>query len=261
MSHATWVSKTGLLAQDAKMKAIANNLANVNTDSFKRDDVIFADLFYQTQRLPGSPVDQNNISPNGIQFGGGVRVVGTQKKFTIGTQKESPNEMHVAITGQGFFQVEMTDGNMAYTRAGNLSKNADGVLTTTEGFPLNPRIELPEGLERLIISENGAVNAMVGGEADPVELGQLTLVNFVNPAGLLPIGNNLYRETTASGEAQEGEPGEGALGKLMQNALEGSNVQVVEEMVEMLAVQQAWEIIAKSITAGNEMDKYVTHNI
>lgn len=261
MNPALWISKTGLAAQDAKMSAISNNLANVNTTGFKRDRVMFDDLFYQTQRAPGAQLDQNNVAPTGIQYGTGVKIVGTQKEFSVGSMQITKQQMDVAITGQGFFQVETPDGDIAYTRAGNLQLNADGVVTNAAGLPLEPAIELPANTKELSIAKDGTVSATVGGETDPVELGQITLVNFVNPAGLEAVGGNLYRETAASGEAVEGVPGEDALGQLEQGTLEGSNVQVVEEMVDMITVQRAYEMNAKMVSAADDMLKFVTQSL
>ncbi|MGC6096686.1 flagellar basal-body rod protein FlgG [Citrobacter portucalensis] len=261
MNPAIWISKTGLAAQDAKMTAISNNLANVNTTSFKRDRAMFADLFYQNQRTPGGQLDQNNVAPTGIQYGTGVKIVGTQKEFSVGNIQNTGQNLDVAITGQGFFQVETPDGDIAYTRAGNFQKTADGVLTNAQGLPLVPQIELPADTKDLQIAKDGTITATVAGEADPVELGQLTLVNFVNPAGLEALGGNLYRETAASGVAVEGVPGEEAFGQLEQGSLEGSNVQVVEEMVDMITVQRAYEMNAKMVSATDDMLKFVTQSM
>lgn len=258
MNPALWISKTGLAAQDAKMAAISNNLANVNTTGFKRDRVMFSDLFYQNQRTPGASLDQNTASPSGIQYGSGVRIDGTQKTFTVGSVQNTGKNLDIAITGQGFFQVETTDGDVAYTRAGNLQVNADGVITNAQGLPLIPHIELPDGVKEVHIARDGTVSASVAGDTDMNELGQITLVNFVNPAGLEALGGNVYRETAASGDAVEGVPGEEAFGHLEQGALEGSNVQVVEEMVEMITVQRAYEMNAKMVSAADDMMKFVT---
>ncbi len=261
MNPALYISKTGLAAQDAKMSAISNNLANVNTTGFKRDRVVFDDLFYQNQRAPGAQLDQNNMAPNGIQFGSGVKVVGTQKQFTVGSIQVTSQDMDVAITGQGFFQVETADGDIAYTRSGNLRVNADGVLTNSQGLPIIPLIEMPENTKQLLIGKDGTVSAMVGGETEPAEVGQITLANFVNPGGLEAIGGNLYKETAASGEAVEGVPGEEAYGQLEQGSLEGSNVQVVEEMVDMITVQRAYEMNAKMVSAADDMLKYINQTL
>ncbi|MBU4684479.1 flagellar basal-body rod protein FlgG [Cedecea davisae] len=261
MNPALWVSKTGLAAQDAKMGAISNNLANVNTSGFKRDRVMFSDLFYQNQRTPGGQLDQNNTAPTGIQFGTGVKILGTQKEFSTGNIQNTGQDLDVAITGQGFFQVETPDGEIAYTRAGNLQRNQEGVITNAAGLPLVPQIELPANTKEIQIAKDGTVTAQVGGETDPVELGQITLVNFVNPAGLEAMGGNLYRETAASGEAVEGVPGEEAFGQLEQGSLEGSNVQVVEVMVDMITVQRAYEMNAKMVSAADDMLKFVTQSM
>lgn len=261
MNPALWISKTGLAAQDAKMNAVSNNLANVNTTGFKRDRVIFEDLFYQNVRTPGTQVNENNAAPGGLQFGSGVKVVGTQKAFTMGSMQITNQKMDVAITGQGFFQVEMPDGTVGYTRAGNLQVNSEGVVTTAQGLPLIPQLELPANTKEVAIAKDGAVSALVGADPDPVELGQITLVNFVNPAGLSAQGGNLYRETAASGAPVEGVPGEEAFGQLEQGTLEGSNVQVVEEMVDMITVQRAWEMNAKMVSAADDMLKFVTQTL
>ncbi|SFN35163.1 flagellar basal-body rod protein FlgG [Izhakiella capsodis] len=261
MNPALWVSKTGLAAQDAKMAAISNNLANVNTTGFKRDRVAFEDLYYQTQRVPGAMLDQNNTAPGGIQFGSGVKILGTQKQFTMGPIQNTEQDLDVAITGQGLFQVETTNGDLAYTRNGNFRVNADGVLTNSQGLPLVPQIELPQNVQKVTIGRDGTVTATVGGEAEPVELGQLTLVTFVNPSGLEALGDNLYRETVASGEANEGVPGEDGIGSLLQGSLEGSNVQVVEEMVDMITVQRAYEMNAKMVSAADDMLRFLTQQM
>ena len=195
MNAALWISKTGLSAQDAEMSAIANNIANVNTTGFKRDRVMFQDLFYQTQEAPGAMLDQNNIMPTGMQFGSGVRIVGTQKTFTEGNVETTDNTMNVAIMGQGFWQVQKANGDIAYTRDGNMQVNADGVLTNSEGLPLQPEIDVPSGATNVAFGEDGTVTAILPGDSDPTELGQLTLVNFANPAGLSAEGDNLYLET------------------------------------------------------------------
>ncbi len=241
MNAALWISKTGLSAQDAEMSAIANNIANVNTTGFKRDRVMFQDLFYQTQEAPGAMLDQNNIMPTGLQFGSGVRIVGTQKTFTEGNVETTDNAMNVAIMGLGFLQVQKANGDIAYTRDGNLQVNADGVLTNSQGLPLQPEIDVPAGATNVAFGEDGTVTAILPGDSDVTELGQLTLVNFANPAGLSAEGDNLYLETAASGQPTEGVPGEDGLGTLQDNALEGSNVDIVNEMVALLPLLSGCE--------------------
>jgi flagellar basal-body rod protein FlgG len=260
MNPALWVSKTGLSAEDAKMSAIANNIANVNTNGFKRDRVVFEDLFYQTHRAPGTMMDQNNIAPSGIQFGSGVKIIGTQKLFTEGNVQTTEQKLDLAIMGQGFFQVQMVNGDTAYTRDGQLQVNSDGQLTNAQGLPLIPDVTIPDGITNITIAEDGTISATDGSD-DISELGQITLVNFVNPAGLQAEGGNLYLETAASGQAIEGVPGEEALGTLKQGALEGSNVDVVNEMVDMITVQRAYEMNAKMVSAADEMLQFISQTL
>ena len=261
MNPALWISKTGLSAQDARLTSISNNLANVNTTAFKKDRTLFADLFYQNQRAAGSPQDQQDNTPIGTQYGTGVKIVGTQKEFSVGNIQNTGQKLDVAITGEGFFQVQLANGDTGYTRAGNFQRNQDGVLTTAQGLPLQPQIEIPANTTDIQIGKDGTVRATVAGQTDPEELGQLTLVNFMNPAGLSAQGDNLYQETAASGEPTEGTPGEDGLGQLEQGALEGSNVQVVEEMVDMITVQRAYEMNAKMVSAADDMLKFVTQTL
>lgn len=261
MQSALWVSKTGLAAQDLKMTTIANNLANVNTTGFKRDRVTFNDLFYQVQRQPGGQVDDLNTLPSGLQLGTGTRVVGTQKLFSTGDALTTNQQLDIAIEGQGFFQVEESNGEIAYTRDGQFMRNADGLMVTSQGLPLVPNIALPENATNITIATNGVVTAKIPGQADSQELGQIALANFTNPAGLEARGNNLYRETAASGPALEGVAGEEALGDLRQGALERANVNVVEEMVEMISTQRAYEMNAKVVSASDDMLKFLNQSV
>ena len=256
MNPAMWISKTGVQAQDAKLQAIANNLANVNTVGFKRDRVVFEDLFYQVDAQPGAQSADNTVS-NGVQLGNGTRIVGTQKVFTNGSMQTTSQPLDVAINGAGFLQVRRPNGEPAFTRAGQLQVDANGTLTNAQGLPLVPQITVPQNATAITIGENGMVSATVAGSTTPQELGQLTLTSFVNPAGLLALGENLFQETGASGTANEGRPGDGALGKLKQGALEGSNVQVVEEMVDMIAAQRTYEMNTKVLSAADNMLQYL----
>jgi flagellar basal-body rod protein FlgG len=256
-----WISKTGVQAQDAKLQAIANNLANVNTAGFKRDRVVFEDLFYQVDQQPGAQRDSDTLAPSGVQLGNGTRVVGTQKVFTTGSIQTTSQSLDVAITGGGFLQVQRPNGETAYTRAGQLQVNAQGRLVNAQGLPLLPEITVPANATAVTIGENGLVTATVNGSTTPTELGQITLVSFINPTGLLALGDNLYQETAASGTPNEGRPGEGALGKLKQGALEGSNVQVVEEMVEMIAAQRTYEMNTKVLSAADNMMQYLAQAV
>ncbi|QLE87562.1 flagellar basal-body rod protein FlgG [Shewanella sp. Scap07] len=261
MQSALWVSKTGLSAQDVKMTTIANNLANVNTTGFKRDRVAFNDLFYQTQRQPGGQVDELNELPSGLQLGAGTRVAGTQKVFTTGDLLTTNQQLDLAIEGQGFFQIEEPNGELAYTRDGQFFRNNDGLMVTSQGLPMVPNIEIPEDALTITIATDGVVSAQIAGEAEAQELGQITLVSFTNPAGLEARGDNLYRETGASGAAQEGIAGDQAIGQLRQGALEGANVNVVEEMVEMISTQRAYEMNAKVVSASDDMLKFLNQAV
>jgi flagellar basal-body rod protein FlgG len=251
-----WISKTGVQAQDAKLQAIANNLANVNTVGFKRDRVVFEDLHYQVDAQPGAQSADNTVS-NGVQLGNGTRLVGTQKVFTNGSLQTTSQQLDVAISGNGFLQVRRPNGDAAYTRAGQLQLDANGTLVNAQGLPLVPQITVPNNATAITIAENGTVSATVPGQAAPTEIGALTLTGFVNPAGLLALGENLFSETAASGAPNEGRPGDGALGKLKQGALEGSNVQVVEEMVDMIAAQRTYEMNTTVLSAADNMLQYL----
>jgi flagellar basal-body rod protein FlgG len=252
-----WISKTGVQAQDAKLQAIANNLANVNTVGFKRDRVVFEDLFYQVDKQPGAQTADNTVS-NGVQLGNGVTIVGTQKLFTNGSIQTTGQSLDVAITGNGFIQVRRPDGEPAYTRAGQLQIDSNGVLVNAQGLPLVPQITVPNNATAITIGENGVVSASVPGSIAPTQLGQLTLTTFVNPAGLQALGENLFQETAASGTPNEGKAGDGAFGKFKQGALEGSNVQVVEEMVDMIAAQRTYEMNTKVLSAADNMLQYLS---
>jgi len=261
MNPAMWISKTGVQAQDAKLQAIANNLANVNTVGFKRDRVMFEDLFYQVERQPGAEGPDGSNAPAGVQLGNGTRMVGTQKVFTSGSLQTSNQSLDIAIVGQGFLQVEGPNGRPAYTRAGQLQVNAEGRLTNAQGLRLQPEITIPAGASSITIAENGMVSATMSGNAASNELGQLRLSNFINPTGLLALGDNIYQETAASGAPTEGVPGADGLGKLKQGALEGSNVQVVEEMVDMIAAQRTYEMNTKVLSAADNMLQYLSQAV
>ncbi|WP_108945091.1 flagellar basal-body rod protein FlgG [Shewanella halifaxensis] len=257
MQSALWVSKTGLTAQDTKMTTIANNLANVNTTGFKRDRVAFNDLFYQVQRQPGGQIDEQNELPAGLQLGTGTRVAGTQKVFTPGDMLTTNQQLDLAIEGQGFFQIEEVNGDISFTRDGQFYRDSEGLMVTSQGLPLVPNIQIPEEALTVTIASDGIVSAQMAGQTDTQELGQITIVNFTNPAGLEARGNNLYRETGASGGAIEGIAGDEALGQIRQGALEGANVNVVEEMVEMISTQRAYEMNAKVVSASDDMLKFL----
>ncbi|AIO69841.1 flagellar basal-body rod protein FlgG [Burkholderia oklahomensis] len=257
MNQAMWISKTGLQAQDARLQAIANNLANANTVGFKRDRMVFEDLFYRIERQPGAQLDQNNAAPLGVQLGTGTRLVGTQKVFTDGSVQTTGQALDVAIVGKGFLQMQLANGETGYTRAGQLTKNAEGLLTNAQGLPLQPEIAIPENATEIVIGENGVVAVKTPGASELTEVGQVQLADFVNPAGLLSIGDNLYMETVASGPPNEGDPGTDAFGKIKQGSLEASNVKVVDEMVEMIAAQRTYEMNTKVLSAADSMLQYL----
>lgn len=261
MNASLWISKTGLAAQDKAMSTVANNLANVNTIGFKSDRVVFEDLFYNIEVPPGAQADQVNTVPSGIQLGSGVRVVGTQKVFTDGNIQTTGQPMDLAISGPGFFQVEAPNGDVYYTESGQLQLNAEGMLVNTQGLPLSPAIELPVGHKNFKVGTDGTVTAELPGGNGMVELGQITLVNFANPAGLQALGGNLYQETVASGVPVEGVAGEGGLGVIKQGQLEGSNVEVVEAMVSMMAIQRAYEANAKVLDASSGMLQFLNQTV
>ncbi len=261
MNPAMWISKTGVQAQDAKLQAIANNLANVNTVGFKRDRVMFEDLFYQVERQPGAQAEDGSASPTGVQLGNGTRLVGTQKVFTTGSLQQTGQNLDVAIVGQGFLQVEGPNAKPAYTRAGQLQINSDGKLVNAQGQKLQPEITIPANATSITISETGLVSATLATSTTPTDLGQLRLANFANPTGLLALGDNLYQETAASGAANEGTPGTDGMGTLKQGALEGSNVQVVEEMVDMIAAQRTYEMNTKVLSAADNMLQYLSQAV
>jgi len=218
-------------------------------------------LFYQIQRQPGGQADELNQVPSGIQVGTGVRINGTQKIFTEGNYETSNNPLDVAITGQGFFQMESPDGEILYSRSGQFQPNAESLMVNANGLPLLQNIAIPENATKVTIGSDGTVTAVLANEIEPVELGQILTVNFVNPAGLEALGGNLFRATAASGEPIEGVPGEEAFGALQQGVIEGSNVSVVDEMVSMIAVQRAYEMNAKVVSAADEMLRFINQSL
>ncbi|MDD1781857.1 flagellar basal-body rod protein FlgG [Enterovibrio sp. ZSDZ35] len=261
MHSSLWVSKTGMAAQDTKMTAISNNLANVNTVGFKRDRVVFEDLFYSIQRQPGAQVDDINQLPSGVQLGSGVRVVGTQKVFTQGNTQNTSQELDMAVMGQGFFQIENSDGEIMYSRNGQFHVNSEGLMVNTQGLPLEPQVQIPDNALSVSVGVDGRVTVTTAGDPAPQDIGQITLAKFINPAGLEAVGGNLFRETEASGMAEELVAGQDGAGSIKQGALEGSNVQVVEEMVDMITTQRAYEMNAKVVSAADDMLKFVAQSV
>lgn len=261
MHPALWVSKTGLSAQDTNMTTISNNLANVNTTGFKRDRAVFQDLLYQINRQPGGMNTQNSELPSGLQLGTGVRVVGTVKQFSQGNLQVTEQPLDLAINGRGFMQIQLPDGQSAYTRDGQFQLNADGDMVTPDGYALQPNINVPANATTVTIGKDGTVTAITDDQAAPINLGQITLVNFINPQGLQAIGNNLFKETNASGDPAEGEPGLAGLGSLEQGTIESSNVEVVEELVNMITTQRAYEMNSKVVSTTDQMLQFITQNI
>ncbi|AND67555.1 flagellar basal body rod protein FlgG [Dyella thiooxydans] len=253
MLSSLWIAKTGLDAQQTRMDVISNNLANANTTGFKSSRASFQDLMYQNRAQPGAQTTEQTLSPTGLMLGTGVRVVGTEKLFTQGETSQTGNSLDVAIQGRGFLQVSMPDGTIAYTRDGSLHTDANGQLVTADGYPLNPGITLPSNVQSITIGADGTVSATTNGSGAAVQVGTLQLADFVNPAGLQPKGNNLYMETASSGAPQTGQPGLNGMGTLMQGALESSNVNVVEEMVNMIETQRTYEMNSKAISSTDQM--------
>lgn len=261
MFPALWIAKTGLDAQQTRMSVISNNLANVNTTGFKRDRAVFQDLLYQVKRQPGGLSSQNTELPSGLQLGTGVRIVGTAKQFTQGNLQVTDQPLDMAVNGRGFFQVLMPDGTISYTRDGQFQLNSNSDIVTPEGYPLQPNINVPNNATKVTVGKDGIVTAVVGNQAQPVNLGQITLVDFVNPQGLQALGNNLYRGTNASGNPNEGQAGLAGLGTIEQGSTEASNVQVVEELVNMITTQRAYEMNSKVVSATDQMLQFVTNKI
>lgn len=261
MHAALYVSKTGLSAQDTQLTTTSNNLANTSTVGFKRDRAVFEDLLYQIRRQPGAQSTVDTQLPSGMQVGSGVRVVGTQKEFTEGSLQVTEQPLDIAITGRGFLQVQQADGTLAYTRDGQLQVNSEGIIVNSSGLIIEPAITVPEDTQLISIGTDGVVSAHIQGEPQPQEIGNLQLVDFINPSGLQAIGSNQYLETAASGNPQLGTPGEDGLGEIMQGALENSNVDIVEEMVNLITTQRAYELNSKVVTTADQMLQYVTQNL
>lgn len=253
MLRSLWVAKTGLEAQQAQMDVITNNIANVNTNGFKRSRAVFEDLLYQSVRQPGAPSSQQSQFPTGLQFGTGVKPVATERLHTQGNLMQTGNSKDIAIDGKGFFQIQMPDGTIAYTRDGSFHVDNQGQLVTSSGYMLLPQITVPAEAQVLTVSRNGQVSVTVQGTAAAQELGTLQLASFINPAGLEAKGENLYVETGASGAPIVNEPGTNGLGQLSQGFVEAANVNVVEEMVNMVQAQRAYELNSKAVTASDQM--------
>jgi len=259
--RALWIAKTGLDAQQTRMSVVSNNLANVNTTGFKRDRAVFEDLLYQTVRQPGAQSSESTQLPSGLNIGTGVRTVATEKLHSQGNLVQTENALDLAIEGRGFFEIQLPDGGVAYTRDGSFQLDAQGQIVTSQGFLLQPGITIPEDTRTITVGADGTVTALVAGDTSPTEIGTIQLVDFINPGGLQPRGGNLFEETAASGSPTPGDPGSDGLGALNQGSLETSNVNVVEELVNMIETQRAYEINSKAIATADGMLQFVNNNI
>ncbi|MDH3712540.1 MAG: flagellar basal-body rod protein FlgG [Gammaproteobacteria bacterium] len=261
MNPALWVAKTGLDAQQSRMSVISNNLANVNTNGFKRDRAVFEDLMYQTVRQAGGQTSQDTELPTGLALGTGVRLVATEKLHTQGNIVQTDNALDVAVNGRGLFEVVLPNGSAAYTRDGSFNIDSQGQLVTSSGYTVQPAITIPDGAQSVTIGMDGTVSVMLAGNSSPTQVGTLQLSDFINPVGLQAIGENLFTETAASGPAQPGTPGLNGLGRLLQGSLETSNVNVVEEMISMIETQRAYEMNSRAISTTDGMLQFLTNNV
>ena len=261
MDASLWVAKTGLDAQQTRMNVISNNLANVNTTGFKRDRAVFEDLLYQNIRQAGGQTGADTQAATGFQLGTGVRVLATEKITAQGNMQTTENSLDIAIAGDGYFQIAQPDGTIAYTRDGNFNLDNAGQIVTSSGHLLQPAITLPANASSVTIGQDGTVSIELQAGGGAQVLGQLQMARFINAAGLQSIGQNLLKETPASGAPQVGNPGVDGMGILMQGALEASNVNVVEEMVSMIETQRAYEINSKAISTVDGMLQYLNNNL
>ncbi|MCM2130400.1 flagellar basal-body rod protein FlgG [Larsenimonas rhizosphaerae] len=258
MIRSLWIAKTGLDAQQTKLDVVSNNLANVSTTGFKRSRAAFEDLLYQNARQPGAMTSVQTNLPSGLQIGTGVQQVATERLHTQGNLEETGNAKDMAINGGGFFTVQMPDGTLAYTRDGSFELDQNGQLVTSSGFPIQPAIVVPANALSISVSQDGIVSVTQPGDSQSNQIGQIQLTTFINNSGLQSMGNNLYAETTASGAPTDSIPGNNGAGLIEQNYLETSNVNVVEEMVNMIATQRAYEINSKAVSTSDQMLQRLT---
>lgn len=261
MNQALWIAKTGLDAQQTRMSVISNNLANVNTTGFKQDRAVFEDLLYQTMRQPGAQSSTSTQLPSGLMVGTGVRTVATEKLHTQGNIQQTQNALDIAIQGRGFFQVLMPDGTISYTRDGTFQMDSTGQVVMSNGYELEPGITIPEDAQSITIGSDGTVSVLSAGDSDPTIVGNLDLADFVNPTGLQPVGENLFKETAASGPPIIGTPGLDGFGTTVGGALETSNVNVVTELINMIETQRAYEMNSKAISTSDQMLQYASQNL
>lgn len=253
MIRALSTAATGMDAQQTKLDVTANNLANVSTPGFKKSRAEFQDLMYQTVKAPGAATAQGAKTPNGLQVGLGVRTAGTQRMHSQGSLRQTGNSLDVAIEGRGFFAVNLPSGGIGYTRDGSFKLDAEGRMVTTDGYRLSQEISVPPDAQSVAIGSDGTVTAIVAGSSEPTELGRIELATFANPSGLVSQGRNLFTASAASGTAVTGAPGTAGIGSLSQGSLELSNVKVVEEMIDLITGQRAYEVSSRVIKAGDEM--------
>ena len=261
MNPALRVAKTGLDAQQMRMAVISNNLANVATTGFKRGRGVFVDLLYQNVRQPGAQSSQNTQLPSGLMLGTGVRSVATEKLHTQGNIAHTENPLDMAINGRGFFQILLPDGTLAYSRDGSFQLDSQGNVVTANGMLLQPSITVPADTVSFTVGSDGVVSALVAGSVAPTQIGTLQLADFINPTGIQPLGGNLYVETASSGSPQTGAPGQNGLGLMVQGSLESSNVNVVQELVDMIETQRAYEMNSKAISTTDQMLQFVANNL
>ncbi|MDR7927867.1 flagellar basal-body rod protein FlgG [Acidithiobacillus thiooxidans] len=261
MMRSLYVAATGLEGEQTKMDVIANNLANVNTTGFKQSRAVFQDLLYQNLRQPGAQSSQTTQYPSGLQLGTGVRVVSTERLMTQGNLTQTGNALDVGINGQGFFQIMQPNGTIAYSRDGTFQMNNQGQLVTSNGYLLQPPVTIPPDAQSITIGSDGTVSVVLPGQAQPQQVGTIQLANFINPTGLQSIGDNLYLQTGSSGAPQTGQPTLNGLGSVQQGYLESSNVNVVSELVDMIATQRAYEINSKAVSTSDSMLGYLTQNL
>jgi len=253
MMNSLWIAKTGMTAQQTQLDVISHNLANTSTTGFKRNNAVFEDLVYQNLRQVGAQADEQNQLPTGLHVGLGVNVVATSRKFTQGSVQQTDNNLDVAIDGKGFLEITQPDGTTAYTRDGSFQVDSQGRMVTANGLPVAPGITVPPGTTSISIAQDGTVSAIVSGNTAPQQLGQLMMASFINPAGLEPVGQNLFKESAASGPPQEGQPGTNGLGIIKQGFLENSNVNVVEELINMIQTQRAYDLNSKAVQTSDQM--------
>jgi len=254
MIRSLWIAKTGMEAQQTQLDAVSNNLANVGTNGFKRTHAVFEDLIYQNLRQAGGNTTEQTVLPTGLQLGLGVRTVATSRDFSQGNLQQTSGTLDVAVKGAGFFQIQMPDGTTAYTRDGSFQLNSQGQIVTNNGYTVLPGITIPsKGVQSVTIGQDGTVSVALSGQTTPSTVGQIQLANFVNPSGLEPLGQNLFAETASSGTPNAGAPNANGMGALQQGFVETSNVNVVEELVQMIQTQRAYELNSKAVQTSDQM--------